>query len=78
MKADSKSQALAVSGNDRMHGRTISIKVRRRVRTAVAGALLALGGCFPNNYFADLVGSSFSAVASVLLSDAVNFVLPPP
>lgn len=78
MKTDPKSQTPAVLGNDRMHARTTAIRIRRPVRTAVAGVLLALGGCLPSNYFADLAGSSLSAVVSVLLSDAVNFVLPPP
>jgi hypothetical protein len=66
------------SGRRRMHARIYSIRISRLVRRAVTGALLALGGCVPNNYFADLAGSSLSAVASVLLSDAVNFLIPPP
>jgi hypothetical protein len=61
-----------------MHAQTYSIRISRLVRSAVTGALLTLGGCLPSNYFADLAGSSLSAVASVLLSDAVNFLIPPP
>ena len=61
-----------------MRAQTFSFRVSRLLRRAATGALLALGGCLPNNYFADLTGSSLSAVASFLLSDAVNFLIPPP
>lgn len=44
---------------------------------ATLGTLTAVGGCLPPNYFADLAGSSISAVVGVLLSDALNVLLPP-
>lgn len=39
--------------------------------------LLSLGGCLPDDTFSNILGSSVSEVASIVLSDIVNAVLPP-
>ncbi len=34
-------------------------------------------GCLPSNFFENLLGDSIYAVTGVVLSDAVNTILPP-
>lgn len=40
-------------------------------------AYLLAGACLPDGFFPYLVGSAISAVASVILSDIVNLLIPP-
>ncbi len=51
--------------------------MRRYLAFLGPGMALALGGCLPSDYFNNLLGSSVSAVVSVLLSDALNVLIPP-
>ncbi len=44
----------------------------------VSGLLMQIGGCFPNYYFQNLLASSISQIVSVILTDALNVLLPPP
>jgi hypothetical protein len=39
--------------------------------------LPALGGCLPDNFFSNLLGSTTAEVTSALLSDVLNTFLPP-
>lgn len=52
--------------------------VRRAAFACCLGVMLQLGGCFPNYFFQNLLASSVSSVVSVVLTDAVNVLLPPP
>jgi len=38
--------------------------------------LLGYSGCLPTDYLPNLLGSSITAVTSVLLSDAMNLLVP--
>ena len=39
--------------------------------------MLSLSGCLPDNFLPNLLGSAVAEVASAVLSDVLNVVLPP-
>jgi len=51
--------------------------VRRISYLVSAAGLLSLSSCLPDNFLPNLLGSSISGVASAILSDVLNVVLPP-
>lgn len=52
-------------------------RIPRAIRAALAGSLLlGASNCLPNNYFANLAGSSLSSIAGALINDALNVFLP--
>ena len=52
--------------------------LRRICVIACLGLVLQLGGCFPNYFFQNLLGSTVSSLWSVFLSDVVNVLFPAP
>jgi hypothetical protein len=51
--------------------------MRRYLWLGGPAMLLGFSGCLPPNYFPSLLGSGISGVFSVLLTDALNVLVPP-
>ncbi len=51
--------------------------MRRLLYLACPATLLQIGGCLPDDFFQNLFGSAIAEVASAVLSDFLNVVLPP-
>lgn len=63
----------------RVSGRYEGADMLRRVSLICClGIVLQFGGCFPNYFFENLLGSTVSSVWGVFLSDALNVLFPPP
>jgi hypothetical protein len=56
----------------------IRLKKKLLVALCVGGSVFQFGGCFPDYYFQNLLASSISEVVSVILTDTLNVLLPPP
>jgi hypothetical protein len=53
------------------------VSMWRMVKMLSPLILLSLAGCLPGGYFESLLGNSISGIFSVLLSDALNVLVPP-
>ncbi len=49
----------------------------RRIKFLGPSVVLAFSGCLPSDLVPSLVGSSISSVVGVLLTDALNVLVPP-
>ncbi len=51
--------------------------MKKYIRFTTLGMFVVAGGCVPDNFVPNLVGSTISEVLSVVLSDLLNTFLPP-